>query len=197
VPTLWQTSNNARPWSLRGGAVYELPFGDNKPFLKDGGVASKLFGGWQTGGTWEYQPGALLNFGNLFFNGDKNSIAKKNPEIALQKDGTIDTTKYWFNIDGFEKLTANQPAAFQKRSFPFRVDGVRGTGLFLVNMNVVRNFSIGGNRSIQARIDVQNLFNAVLWQNPTVDPTNSNFGKITGATNSIMRFITFVGKLNF
>ena len=74
---------------------------------------------------------------------------------------------------------------------------MRGTGLFLVNMNVVRNFSIGGNRSIQARIDVQNLFNAVLWSNPTVDPTNTNFGKVTGATNSIMRFITFVGKLNF
>ena len=26
-PTLWQTSQNARPWRLSGGAVYELPFG--------------------------------------------------------------------------------------------------------------------------------------------------------------------------
>ena len=64
-------------------------------------------------------------------------------------------------------------------------------------MNVVRNFGIGHGRSIQARIDVQNLFNAVLWNTPNVDPTNTNFGKITSATNSIMRFITFGVKLNF
>jgi hypothetical protein len=178
--------------------VYELPFGNNKPFLKDGGFASKILGGWQTGGTWEYQPGALLNFGNLFFNGDLNSIAKKNPEIALRLDGTVDTTKTWFNTDaGFEKVTGNQPASFQKRSFPFRVDGVRTTTQFLANMNLVRNFGIGHGRSLQARIDVQNVFNTPLWGSPNVDPTSTNFGRITTATNSIMRFITFVGKLNF
>ena len=37
-PTIWQTSQNARPWRLSGGAVYELPFGRSKPFLNDGGV---------------------------------------------------------------------------------------------------------------------------------------------------------------
>jgi len=196
VPTLWQTSQAGRPWSLRGGAVYELPFGGNKPFLKEG-VGSKVLGGWQMGGTWEYQPGALLNFNNLFYNGNVGDIAKDKPEISLQRDGKLDPTKYWFNIDGFEKGGSAQPAAFQKRSFPFRVDGVRGTGLFLVNMNVVRNFPMGGNRTFQFRVDVQNLFNAVLWQNPVVNPTDSNFGKVVGATNSIMRFITFVGKVNF
>jgi hypothetical protein len=198
APSLFLTSNNARPWSLRGGAVYELPFGNNKPLLKNGGFASKILGGWQTGGTWEYQPGALLNFGNLFFNGDLNSIAKKNPEIAIQLNGTVDQSKTWFNTEaGFEKLTANQPASFQKRSFPFRVDGVRTTTQFLANINLVRNFGIGHGRSLQARLDVQNVFNTPLWNGPNVDPTSTNFGKITGATNSIMRFITFVGKLNF
>src|SRR5438132_14057574 len=93
VPTLWQTSQNSRPFRLTGGAVYEFPFGDNKPFLKNGGAASKMLGGWQTGGTFEYQPGALLNWGSLFFNGNLGDIAKSNPEIAVQGDGTIETTK--------------------------------------------------------------------------------------------------------
>ena len=66
-----------------------------------------------------------------------------------------------------------------------------------MNTNIVRNFSLGGNRSLQFRLDVQNLFDAVLWNNPTMDPTNTNFGKVTGATNSIMRFFTFVWKVNF
>ena len=76
----------------------------------------------------EYQPGALLTWNqDLFFNGNLADIKKDKPEIALQADGTFDTTKTWFNTDaGFVKATADQPAAFQKRVFPFRVDGVRG-----------------------------------------------------------------------
>jgi hypothetical protein len=178
--------------------VYELPFGKSKPFLSGDGVAAKLFGGWQTGGTFEYQPGALLDWGNLFFNGDQSSIAKGNPEIALLRDGTIDLTRTWFNIDaGFERDAARQPATFQKRSFPFRIDGVRGPGMFLVNANIVRSFSLGGRRQLQARMDVQNLFDAVQWGNPNLDPTSTNFGRITTATNSIMRFFTFVARYSF
>ena len=44
---------------------------------------------------------------------------------------------------------------------------------------------------------MQNLLDAVLWSNPTMDPTSTNVGKVTGATNSIMRFFTFVWKVNF
>jgi hypothetical protein len=196
-PTLWQPSQDARPWRMSGGAVYELPFGANKPFLKEGFV-SRILGGWQTGGTFEYQPGALLEFtNNVFFNGDMDSIAKDKPEIALRRDGTIDASKYWFNTEGFVTAAADQPAAYQKRAFPFRLNNLRGPGFFLVNANVVRNFSIGGNRSLQFRLDVQNLLDSVLWSNPEMNPTSTNFGKVTGATNSIMRFFTFVWKVNF
>ena len=197
-PTLWQTSQNARPWRLSGGAVYEFPFGKAKPWLNDGGVASALLGGWQTGATFEYQPGALLDWGNLFFSGDVSAIAKDNPQIALQRDGTIDLTQTWINIDaGFERDAARQPAAFQKRAFPFRIDGVRGPSMFLVNANIVRNFDLGGRRRLQVRMDVQNLFDAVQWGNPNLDPTSTNFGRITTATNSIMRFFTFVTRFSF
>jgi len=196
-PTLWQTSQNARPWRLSGGAVYELPFGAGKPFLQDG-VLSAILGGWQTAGTLEYQPGALLDWPNMFFNGDLGTIVKGKPEIALQRDGTIDLTKTWINIDaGFERNAARQPAAFQKRSFPFRIDGVRGPSMFLVNANIVRNVDLGASRRLQFRVDVQNLFDAVQWGNPNLDPTSTNFGTITTATNSIMRFFTFVTRYSF
>ena len=32
---------------------------------------------------------------------------------------------------------------------------------------------------------------------PNLDPTSTNFGRITTATNSIMRFFTFVAKVSF
>ncbi|HUP38891.1 MAG TPA: carboxypeptidase-like regulatory domain-containing protein [Vicinamibacterales bacterium] len=198
-PTMWQPSQNARPFRMSGGAVYEFPFGENKRFLSSGGALANIIGGWQMGGTFEYQPGQILDWGgqNIFYSGNLEDIAKDDPEIALNRDGTLDLSKFWFNTAGFANTATTVPAPFQKRAFPFRIDGVRGPGLFLVNTNIVRNFGIGGGRTFQFRLDVQNLFDAVLWNNPTLDPQNSNFGKVTGATNSIMRFFTFVMKVNF
>jgi hypothetical protein len=197
-PTLWQTTNNGRPWRLTTAVVYELPFGPGKRFLADSGVVTALVGGWTVGGTYEYQPGALLNWGNIFFHGDLNDIPKKNPEIALRPDGTFDPTKTWFNIDaGFERDTADQPAAFQKRVFPFRVDGVRGFDLSYLNMNVARTFSLGGRRSFQFRVDMQNLLNRQHYANPELNPTSTNFGQVRAVNNNVMRFITFNSTFRF
>ena len=89
------------------------------------------------------------------------------PEIALQRDGTIDASKYWFNMEGLRDGRRRcSRRRIQKRAFPFRIDNLRGPGYFLVNANVVRNFGIGGSRSLQFRLDVQNLLDSVLWSNP-------------------------------
>ena len=197
-PTLWQTNNNGRPWRVTGVGVYELPFGPGRAFLKDGGVLSHVARGWSVSGTYEYQPGALLNWGNIFFNGDLADIKKDNPEIALRPDGTFDPTKTWFNVNaGFERATASQPAGFQKRVFPFRVDGVRGQSFSMVNMGIARTFALGGGRTFQFRTDVQNLFNRQHYQNPNLNPTSTEFGQVRQVNNTVMRFITFNSTLRF
>jgi Carboxypeptidase regulatory-like domain len=200
VPTLWLSDNASRPFRLSGGAVYELPFGPGKPMLSDGGWVAALAGGWQTGGTFEYQPGSLIQFNtNLFYYGNLDDIQKSKPEIALKSDGTLDPTKYWFNTDNFEKDPTKTPTSFQTRAFPFQIDGLRGTGLTYVNMNVVRNFKIGGRGTFQARVDVQNLLNYAAYNNPITDPSNTNFGKVTTAVASAgaMRFFNFVMRFTF
>ena len=197
-PTLWQTNNNGRPWRVTGTAVYELPFGRDRRFLANGGVLASIAQGWTLGGAAEYQPGALLNWGNLFFNGNLEDIKKDNPEIALRPDGTFDPTNTWFNIDaGFERDAADQPAGFQKRVFPFRVDGVRGFDTAFVHANIARTFSLGGRRNFQFRVDIQNLLNRQHYANPNLDPTSTNFGQVRAVNNSVMRFFTFNTKLNF
>jgi hypothetical protein len=205
APTLWQTNNNGRPWRATGAVVYDLPFGPGKAFLDEKGLLSTIARGWTLGGTYEYQPGALLNWNvningqnNLFFNGNLSDIAKKHPEVALLPDGTFDPTKTWFNIDaGFVRTIADEPAAFQKRAFPFRVDGVRGQSLQFVNANVARTFGLGGRRSFNFRVDIQNLFNRQQFSNPVMDPTSTNFGQVRGVTQTVMRFITFNSTFRF
>ena len=135
---------------------------------------------------------------DLFFNGNLADIKKDKPEIALQADGTFDTTKTWFNTEaGFVKATADQPAAFQKRVFPFRVDGVRGQSFSMTNMSVARTFRLGGSRTFQFRVDIQNLLNRQHYQNPNLDPTSTSFGQVRAVNNSVMRFITFNSTLRF
>ena len=199
-PTLWWDDNNSRPFRVSGGAVYELPFGAGKPMLKDGGVLAAVAGGWQTGATFEYQPGSLVVFNtNLFYYGNIADIKKSDPEIALNADGTLDATKYWFNVDNFERDSAKTPTTFQTRTFPFQIDGLRGPGLTYVNLNFVRNFRIGGRRTFQARVDIQNLLNYAAFSNPITDPANTNFGKVTTAVGSAgaMRFFNFVARFTF
>jgi hypothetical protein len=195
APGLWQTQDNARPHRLTATFLAEFPFGRSRPFLNNGGVLSAIVGGWQTGGTFEYQPGPLLqwsgtainNVSNIFFYGNLEDIAVDNP--------TIDR---WFNVDaGFERDPAKAAAAFQKRTFPFRIDGVRGPNLMLLNMNFMRNVQLPARKTLQLRIDMLNALNRMHYGNPDLNPTSTQFGKITTAPGTIMRFVTFVMKLTF
>jgi hypothetical protein len=195
TPGLWQPSQNARPHRVTAGFLAEFPFGESKPFLNNGGVLSAIFGGWQTGGTFEYQPGALLqwsgnninNVSNIFFYGNLSDIPLKNP-----------TLNEWFNVNaGFERDPAKAAANFQTRTFPFRVDGVRGPSLMLLNMNFVRNVQLPGRKTVQLRVDMLNALNRMHYADPNLNPTSTQFGMITAASGTIMRFVTFVLKLNF
>jgi hypothetical protein len=200
APTLWWDDNNSRPYRLTAAAVYELPLGRGKPMLNNGGILAALIGGWQAAGTFERQPGSMLNFNtNLFYYGDIKDIKKSEPEIALHSDGTLDTTKYWFNVDKFEKDPAKTPTSFQTRAFPFQIDGLRGPGLMYLNLNVTRKFSLGEQRLLQARFDIQNVLNYAAFGNPNVDPTNTNFGKVTTAVAAAgaMRFFSFGMRFGF
>jgi len=182
-PTIWQGSNDARPWRLVGVGSYELPFGRGRQFLSNGGVAAALASNWQISGTWEYQPGALLDWGgqNIFFYGELDDIKLDNP-----------TREKWFNTDGFEKDPAKTPAAFQTRAFPFRIDGVRSMPLTFTNLSIQRSFGVGGRgRTLQLRVDAQNVFNRQQWQGPNLNPTSTQFGQVTNVALNQMRFFTF------
>ena len=188
-PTIWQGSDGGRPYRITASAAYDLPFGAGRAFLNDGGILAGVVGGWQLAGNYDYQPGALLDWGNqnLFFYGDLDDVDVDDP--------TLDR---WFNVDaGFETDPARTPAAFQKRQFPFRVDGVRGQGLSFLNMSVTRSLPVGGSRTVQLRVDAQNVLNRQHWQNANTNPTSTNFGKVTTVTQNYMRFITFGLRLNF
>lgn len=77
-------------------SIYELPFGNGKPFLgKSNGVVSRIVGGWQLQGVYAYQTGAPLSWGNYIYNGDISSLSIPSDQQSLAK---------WFNNNGFVAL---------------------------------------------------------------------------------------------
>jgi hypothetical protein len=187
APTQWVTSQQARPHRVTAGTVFELPFGRGRALLNNGGMLGKILGGWQTGHTFEWQPGPLLQFGNVFFYGNPDDIALDDP--------TLDR---WFNVDaGFERSATRVPADFQERLFPLRIDGLRRDQTLLLNSNISRTFPLKGRMNLQVRLDASNSLNRQHFANPNLTPTATDFGRVTGNANTEPRFLTLITKVTF
>ena len=188
APTQWITSQNARPHRVTLNGVWELPFG-TRPARSSTTAAcwSMILGGWQTGQTFEWQPGPLLQFGNVFFYGDVDDIALDDP--------TLDR---WFDIDaGFERSATRVPAEFQERLFPLRIDGLRGDQTLLLNSNISRTFPLMGRSNLQIRLDAANMLNRQQFANPQLNPTATDFGRVTANANTEPRFLILMSKVTF
>lgn len=193
----WRISNNSRPQRVAASGIYELPFGKGRKHATSG-LGHALLGGWQVGATYEYQPGPLIGFGNLYYYGDRSKIASDTR--ALDQ---------WFNTagvacgqppgtdSGFERCSSRGPAAYQKRVFPTRLDGLRQGSTNTWNTNVIRDFQMGERASLLLRLDVINLLNRSEWEAPNTDPFSSNFGKVTAVTSAQKRFLQIQAKIRF
>lgn len=181
----WRQSNSGVPHRFSATGIFELPFGKGR-MLARSGVGNVLFGGWQVAATYEWQPGQLLDWGSVFYYGDLGAI--NTGERTLER---------WFNTDGFERSANKAPAAFQARVFPTRVDGLRADGLDRLDANIQRDFRIREGFTFQLRLDALNLANHSQFDVPNMDPTSTNFGRVTSNTSSTMRFLLVQARLKF
>ncbi len=180
-PSVWWPSDTARPNRFTVTGIYELPFGKGRAFLESG-VANVLLGGWQMAATYEFQNGPQLAWGNLFYNGD---IGKLEADASL---GGSKTYERWFDSSlPFERVASNQPAGFQTRVFPRFLNGLRADGLNQWNLNVLREFKFAERVRFQVRGDAINLMNRSQMNPPDLNPTSTNFGRITSQTSSLNR----------
>ncbi len=187
APTQWVTSQNARPHRVTLNGVYELPFGRGRRFFSNGGLMGMILGGWQTGQTFEWQPGPLLQFANVFFYGNPDDIALSDP-----------TLNRWFDVDaGFERSATRIPADFQERLFPLRVDWLRGHSTLLLNSSISRSFPLIGRSMLQIRLDAANVLNRQQFANPQLNPTATDFGRVTANANTEPRFLILMSKVTF
>jgi len=189
-PSTWWTSDSARPHRITATAIYEFPFGKGRSYFQSG-FLNHVLGGWQTAATYEFQPGPLLGWGNLIYNGDVSKF---------EQDASLDdkTLNQWFNTSvPFERNANNFPTGPHVRIFPRFFNGLRADGLNNWNGNLLREFKVVERLRMQFRADVINLQNRSQMSPPDLSPNSTNFGRITSQTSSLNRFYQAQLRLQF
>ena len=169
--------------------LYELPFGAGKPHLQDG-VGGAILGGWQFTNILSLSSGFARNpnvgedRANLG-HGDQRptTVSGQDPNDGAQ------TIQQWFNTAAFVR----QPAQIYGDAVR---NSITGPGIFNFDMSILRNFTLGGSKALQFRLEAFNTFNQPVWQDPNTAVTSSQYGQIT-STRKPMRELQLGIKFSF
>jgi hypothetical protein len=168
------TSDTYIPRRLVLTAGYELPFGPNKPFLKQG-FASKLLGGFTLQGIAVFQDGTFFS---VFLPGDPldtgSSFSQwpdltRNPNLPPSER----TRTRWFDT-----------SAFVRPGFVYGNAGrapVEGPGITNIDISLQRDFRITESQKVQFRLEAFNLANHPNFNLPGQSFGTPDFGVIGSA----------------
>ncbi len=167
-------SDQDTPHRLSMSGIVELPFGEGRRFGSDVPRAvSVLISGWQVSGIYSLQSGSPIGFGNVLFTGNLDDIALPAGQQTVDR---------WFNTDaGFNRIAA-QELASNVRTFPLRLGSVRTDIVNNVDLSLIKNTRLFGNKQLQLRLEALNAFNHPLFPGPVVNPTQVAFGSINAST---------------
>jgi hypothetical protein len=173
--------------------IWELPFGRGRRWGKDWNRAADLVvGGWQVQGIWQWQSGRPLTLGNVYYSGDLSKLKTKVTSKTV--DGTVfDTSGFYFTDAAVQTNGVVDPVkqrndariqlANNIRTLPSRFSGFRGDAQNLWDLSVSKNFAFTETIRLQLRGEFLNAFNTPIFDNPNLDPRNSNFGRVTQQAN--------------
>jgi len=210
----WEPTNSSYPWRLTVEGIYEMPFGKGKMWANSG-WKSTIFGGFRVNGTWEFSPGPLIEFGNMFYVGDikASNILMPKPVYNTNVAGGVYNVQ-WLNPGsltatvnpadgtcsysgtGFVTNASCLPNGYNVRSFPTRLNGVRQMGVNIAMANVERTFKIREGVNLQMRFDANNLFNHQTLAGPNTTVTSTQFGQVSGTLENA-RWIDIQGHIRF
>jgi hypothetical protein len=195
-----RVSPNDRPNRFSFGSSYRLPFGQGEKWGNNwNALVNGFLGGWQVSGTYQFQSGFPLTFGNLYYDGDPrelvSNIGKKvNGQTAGLDFPAWDVSRFYFHDAAVQTNGVDDPAKQRAdpriqlgnnvRYFPSTLPDVRTDNLHLMDLGFYKNFSLPSSMRLQVRIESINALNyTVLW-NPGVDPRNAQFGLVNQDRNN-------------
>lgn len=185
-------------WDVRhdfnGNAVYQLPFGQGKPFLHERGILSAIAGGWELTTTGLARTGFPISvvLPGSYIAPDGNNAGTERPDrvpaVSIVPPGGQRVAR-WIN-----------PAAFAIPAGEFGTSPrnlLRGPGTWQIDLGAGKTFPLRERGRLEFRSEFYNLFNHPQLGQPqsTFNPSNTTgFGSIINTVNtSIVSPITPVG----
>ena len=168
-------------------AIYRLPFGRDARFLNDmHPVAEAILGGWQLSGINSFVSGAPLsiNVPVATLGNGWGTRANLVGDVSVSSPSAAQ----WFNTAAF-----TAPAPREYGNSPIGV--VEGPAAHILDLGLMKSFSIGAGRYVQVRAEAYNALNKTNLGNPGTTFGTAEFGRILSA--SAARSMQFGLKLVF
>jgi hypothetical protein len=154
-------------------AIYELPFGHGRQFMNHANpLADAVLGGWKVSSEYQYLSGQPLSWGNVNYTGNFKNFNNR-PHYTAGPS---------FNTAAFDTVSADQPGAWNYRTFPEYLLRSDPTNNF--DFSALKEFVVRERFILQARVDAFNALNHAQMSTPNLSPTSSSFGDITSQVNA-------------
>ena len=178
-----------------GSALYELPIGPGKLLRVENKGLNALVGGWQVGGIFTHQTGAVgtpllgtdnAGIASAFGNFDRPIPTGTSPYLS----GNARTLNNWITKTAYSTPAAGFFGTLQRGSF---------TGPSITNLDAslhkVLQMPYNEKHQISIRFEAFNALNHPNWNNPNLNLSSSTFGRITGTR--AMRQLQLAAKYQF
>ncbi len=160
------------PQRLNASLVYELPFGEGKKWLNDGGVMGAVAGGWQLNTFFSYAAGTLVtvtsNANSLNAPGTTLQFADKVTDGDVEIFGDAGANAQYFDVSAYRPVT-------QARFGNSGIGEWRGPTAPNLDLSLFRVFRLGQTKTLQVRAEVFNLTNTPHFSNPNTVISNVTF----------------------
>jgi len=155
-----------------GDVIYELPFGQGRRYLNEGGAVNEIVGGWQV---------------NFLFNGRSGQPFSVQAGDAFRAD--LIGNPYTGQDDLYLNRAAFVTPTTQVTSFAGRTflvgntarNQFEGPGYFRTDASFLKNFRITESTRLEIGMQFFNLFNQANYIVPQLDIRNSDFGTFNNA----------------
>jgi len=157
--------------------LWELPFGRDKHWMNEGGVAAAVLGGWQFGGILTLQdgfpftvtcgPGNIQNGGGICYP-DSTGV-----DWRLARNERTRTR--YFNTEAF---VDRNPAGGPFRYGTVGRNSLIGPGFISLDASANKKFTLSGDTHLELRVEAFNLPNLPIWNQPGSQLRTPNFGVI-------------------
>ncbi len=176
---------------------YQLPFGERKRFLNQGGVMARILGNWSISDMTSYNSGTPFTAfiaGNL-----SNNVNGSAPFNSLRANATgepvlpanfVQTPLLFFNPAAFALPPAGAYGNAGRNTIP-------GPPTIDFNMSLDRLVTLSREKGLSAdfRVSANNIFNTVNFTGLATTVNSNTFGRVTGVDS--MRSLTFSVRFRF